>query len=133
MEDAEMDELKVYNRQLSKPEIDMLYRHESTFELADYSENQLLEHYLYSGYNEQYNLHIEEITEIRQAKNLAETDQIETMVMNERQFPRKTFVLDRGVWRYTEFLYTLHVHFKCNNFTMYNVCHRIANKSLFCI
>ena len=90
-----MDELKVYNRQLSEIEVQELYNPEE--ELAANSA-QTLESYLLSGKNANFNQTLRQLTKLRKEENLLMTDILEVMVMQDRDNVRPTFVLDRGVY-----------------------------------
>jgi len=102
IENMVMDELKVYNRQLSDLEIQCLFRGvdliNPRLQEADEKDDQLLKTYLLSGANKKYNERLKAITEIRKEENLLLTDQPAVMIMQERTIPRTTYMLDRGAY-----------------------------------
>ena len=95
VENLLMDELKVYNRQLSKLEVQHLYNGENNITPT---KEQLLETYLLSSKNPKYNTTLKELTKLRKEENLLMTDILEVMIMQEREAPRPTFILDRGAY-----------------------------------
>ncbi|GLR19639.1 endo-inulinase [Portibacter lacus] len=90
-----MDEFKVYDRELSVIEVEKLARLETT---EKPNNQELLEYYLLSGKNEQYNALLDSLTQLRAKENLVATDVIEVMVMNEKRKIRPTYILDRGMY-----------------------------------
>ncbi len=98
IEDLCMDELKVYRRQLSEPEIQALFQGKKNFRKSQFDKNDLVDHYLFSGYNAEYNHKDDLITAVRKEENLLTTDEIEVMIMHERKEVRPTYVLDRGMY-----------------------------------
>ena len=101
IENIQMDELKVYNRQLSLPEVKNLFSEGdeipealASMQAADH----FLEYYLFNGYNAAFNQRLKKITQLRKEENLLLTDQPEVMVMTDRSELRPTFILDRGAY-----------------------------------
>ncbi len=95
IENIVMDELKVYNRELSYIEVLRLF---GTTEEPLAGKEEQLEYYLLSGKNESFNAKLEALTALRKEENLIATDVLEVMVMNERKEVRPTFILDRGMY-----------------------------------
>ncbi len=95
IENIVMDEFLVYDRQLSKIEVQQLYDKEQS---PKPSEAQLLEHYLVSGKNRVFNKNLKDLTKLRKEENLLTTDFLEVMVMKDKAVVRPTFVLDRGMY-----------------------------------
>lgn len=95
IENFEMDELRVYNRQLATIEVQQLYSNQTP---ALTNEDQLLQAYLLSGKNNTFNQKLQELTQLRKEENLLMTDFLEVMVMQEKKEPRSTFILDRGAY-----------------------------------
>ena len=95
IENFEMDELRVYDRQLATIEIQELYTNEVP---PLQQENQLLQAYLLSGKNTKYNQNLKELTTLRKEENLLMTNFLEVMVMHDKKEPRPTFILDRGAY-----------------------------------
>ncbi|MEM6801967.1 MAG: DUF1549 domain-containing protein, partial [Bacteroidota bacterium] len=93
IENILMDELKVYNRQLSELEVRSLFNPEEELVATD---NQWLEYYLLSGKNKSYNKTLRQLTKLRAEENILSTDILEVMVMKDKEEPRPTFILDRG-------------------------------------
>ena len=92
-----MDELKIYNRSLSQLEM-LAFTEEKSLEKINHNEDLLLEFYLKSKHNPTYNRVLEKLQDLRKQENILATDQPEVMVMNEKKFPRTTFLLDRGLY-----------------------------------
>ena len=90
-----LDEMKVFNRELSSLEVQKLYDPNT---VLNPSEERWLAHYLKSGADQKYNSILQELTEVREAENELMTNMTEVMVMNERKSLRSTFLLDRGVY-----------------------------------
>lgn len=95
IENFEMDELKLHNRQLSEIEVQWLFNQKKKAQITD---SQYFEYYLLTGNNRRYNQNLAKITELRKQENLLLTDQLEVMVMQEKKVPRPTFILDRGMY-----------------------------------
>lgn len=94
-----MDELSVYARQLSKLEVEVLYRGDvAQHDLQKRSEAEWLDLYLLGGYNGKFQEKQKQLIELRGKENLLLTDQPEIMIMQERKESRPTFVLDRGAY-----------------------------------
>lgn len=95
IENFRMDELLVYNRQLSEIEVKTLYNDNGPLE---YNQTQWQEYYLLSGQSFEYNAVLKQLQVLRKEENLLATDVLEVMVMQERKDPRPTFILDRGMY-----------------------------------
>jgi hypothetical protein len=93
--EVSLDELKVYNRELSRLEVEKLFSNENE---EGYEEKDLLKHYVQSRKNKTYNDLVKQLTDLRHEENVLVTDMTEVMIMNERKSPRKSFILDRGVY-----------------------------------
>ncbi len=95
--DVVMDDFRVYDRELSNLEITALYTDQAVaLQSADKSD--LLEYYLLTGQDLQYNSVLAKITDLRQQENLIITDQPEVMIMKEQPVIRPTFILQRGLY-----------------------------------
>lgn len=95
--DILMDDFKVFDRELSNLEVTALYTDQDA-DLQSADQSELLEYYLLTGQNRQYNKVLNEITELRQQENLIITDQPEVMIMKEQPTVRPTFLLERGMY-----------------------------------
>lgn len=95
IENIVMDELRVFDRQLSDLEVATLWQGEVSIEP---NQAQLLEHYLLTGKNPHFNKTLRQVTELRKEENLVATDVLEVMIMRDRQEERPTYVLDRGMY-----------------------------------
>ena len=95
IENIVMDELLVYNRQLSDVEAIRLYDESGAVEPT---ENELLDYYVLSGKNRMYNKKLNELTKLRAAENDLTTNFLEVMVMSDKEEVRPTFILDRGMY-----------------------------------
>lgn len=95
IENIVMDELQVYQRELSVLEVDQLWAGANTREA---SAGQWLQYYLLSGKNAGYNQKLQQLTALRKEENVISTDILEVMIMRDRQEKRSTFVLDRGMY-----------------------------------
>lgn len=95
--DILMDDFKVFDRELSNLEVTALYTDQDA-DLQSADQSELLEYYLLTGQNRQYNKVLSEITELRQQENLIITDQPEVMIMKEQPTVRPTFLLERGMY-----------------------------------
>lgn len=95
IENIVMDELLVYDRQLSDVEVVRLYD-ESVEDTP--TENELLDYYVLSGKNRVYNKKLNDLTKLRAAENDLTTDFLEVMVMSDKEIVRPTFILDRGMY-----------------------------------
>ena len=93
--DIVMDDFKVYQRELSDPEVIALYTDQDV-DLQSVDQSDLLEYYLLTGQNREYNKVLGKITELRQQENLIITDQPEVMIMKEQPTIRPSFILQRG-------------------------------------
>ncbi len=95
MSNIVMDELKIYTRPLVAAEVRELYGMQGHHTLED---QELMSIYLNTGRSRQYIKYLNQLTAIRARRNQILTDQPEVMIMKERKYPRKTYVLDRGVY-----------------------------------
>lgn len=100
--DFEVDELRVYSRHLNPLEIRSIFTGENEVRKALGSNQEIERAYLYSYYLENYRQdYIQALSDHREAI-AQETEilnhQIDVMVMKERKFPRKTYLLKRGVY-----------------------------------
>ena len=95
--DMVMDELRIYDRQLSYLEIGSLYRTKE-IDVKSADEDHLLEYYLLTGRNATFRRDLDKITTLRKQENLLVTDQPEIMIMKENAEVRPTFILDRGAY-----------------------------------
>ena len=95
IENILMDELKVYDRELSEIEVVKLYGAEPSRQPSD---EQKLKAYLLAGKNKKYNKALAELTDLRKEENLVSTNVLEVMRMEERENRRETFVLYRGAY-----------------------------------
>ncbi|NND31570.1 MAG: DUF1553 domain-containing protein, partial [Saprospiraceae bacterium] len=90
-----VDDLKIYRRPLSRIEVQQLFDADLHPELQ---EKDWFEYYLLSGKNALFNKRSQDLQKIRQRENLLVTDQPEVMVMQEKKYARKTYILDRGAY-----------------------------------
>lgn len=97
IQDVAMDELQIYDRQLSPPEIRAIYQ-DQPLNIKEAPHQEQLEYYLLSGNNKAYNQLLVRITELRKEETLLYTDQPEVMIMKENPQLRPTFVLERGAY-----------------------------------
>ncbi len=95
IENIVMDEMLVYDRQLS--DIEVVRLHDKS--VADTpTENQLLDYYVLSGKNRTYNKQLNQLTKLRAVENTLTTNFLEVMVMSDKEIVRPTFILDRGMY-----------------------------------
>ena len=95
IENIVMDELLVYDRQLSTIEVAQLFDKSSA---DNPTEEQLTEYYLLSRKNRTYNRKLSDLTKLRAAENILTTNFLEVMVMSDKEAVRPTFILDRGMY-----------------------------------
>lgn len=96
-----MDELKVYKRQLSEIEVDALHKEpdqQAPIIAANLTSEAAKDYYLLSGKNKDYKNKLNQLTQVRKAENDLITDVMEVMIMQERKYPRATFVMERGAY-----------------------------------
>lgn len=100
IESMVMDELAVFNRQLSALEVQALFQGTKTLAETESQKNEQnhLDLYLLGRFNQNFNQRLAELTALRAKENLLLTDQPEIMIMQDRKKPRTTFVLDRGAY-----------------------------------
>lgn len=90
--DGAIDEVKVFDRELSAPEIAHVYGDED-----DRTESEWLHWYL-REIDEPWRQITQEIRTLREEENRMVTDAVELMVMDEMEPRRQTYILDRGQW-----------------------------------
>ena len=90
-----IDEVRIFGRQLSAVEANVLFRGSSTN--VDFSIQQKKEHYLLTAHHE-YKEILQRIHALRKEKFAIEDTLVSVMVMEDLPNPRPTFVLDRGVY-----------------------------------
>ena len=95
IENIVMDELLVYDRQLSTIEVARIFE-EATADAP--TTKQLAEYYLLSGKNRTYNKKLNDLTKLRATENILTTNFLEVMVMSDKEKVRPTFILDRGMY-----------------------------------
>lgn len=95
IENIVMDELRVFDRELSEIEVLKLYN--PALEITP-SQEQWLEYYVLSGQNKNFNKNLKDLTNLRKIENLVATDVLEVMIMHDRDEVRPTFILDRGMY-----------------------------------
>jgi len=95
--DLVLDEFKVFNRELTKSEVQAIYGNEA-LPLDQLDPPEKLQYYLLTRRDPTYNGQLQVLTNLRQQHNQLITDQPEIMIMKENPNPRATFVLDRGAY-----------------------------------
>jgi Protein of unknown function (DUF1553)/Protein of unknown function (DUF1549)/Concanavalin A-like lectin/glucanases superfamily/Planctomycete cytochrome C len=122
LQNAEMDELQIWKRQLSDIEIaqvfenqdviqDLISKVSNTVEVRnpdsfgkgskenqEVAKNQLLDFYLLSQQNKIFNEHQDSLIALRFKETELMTDQEEVMIMQESKFPPKSYILNRGAY-----------------------------------
>ena len=105
LQNADMDELQVWKRQLAEIEIRQLAENQDFImplilkeTCTTIEEEQLLEYYLLSGHNRHFNESIDSLTALRLVETQITTELEEVMIMHELDEPRKTFILNRGAY-----------------------------------
>lgn len=89
-----IDDLKIYDRQLSELEAKVIYKH-GELDLAETSFQKLKEHYVQTTYPMSIDIQ-QKIQTLRKEKFEAQDMLIGVMVMEDLPTPRATFVLNRG-------------------------------------
>ena len=108
MSDALADECRVFASELTPLEISKLYREANNepdpltdlltkTSLTEDDKNQLLQYYL-KNQSPAYAEKFEELKALRGEQTEISTSQQEVMITKDRKFPRKTYILDRGVY-----------------------------------
>jgi len=108
MSDAIADECRVFERELSLLEIEKLYGEVNNTpdplqeilakdRLSEYDTEQLFQYYI-KNESKRYAKKLEALEVVRGKQTEISTAQQEVMITKERKFPRKTFILDRGVY-----------------------------------
>ena len=105
LQNADMDELQIWKRQLSYIEIRELFENKNLLQpLIDKpnrsvaENNQILEYYLLTGENQSFNKSIDSLIVLRGRETKIKTALEEVMVMEELPTPRKTYRLNRGAY-----------------------------------
>jgi Protein of unknown function (DUF1553)/Protein of unknown function (DUF1549)/Concanavalin A-like lectin/glucanases superfamily/Planctomycete cytochrome C len=103
LQNADMDELQIWKRQLSDIEISQLAENQELIKplllkdkRSETDEKQLLQYYLLSGQNPSFNESIDSLIALRAQETNTMTDMEEVMIMREMDEPRTTFILNRG-------------------------------------
>lgn len=95
MENMQMDELKIFDRQLVPLEVKFLYSGKIPEAVR---KEEWFGYYLASGKNANYQRLKSHLQQMRCEENLLMTDQPEVMIMREKKFARNTFILNRGAY-----------------------------------
>ncbi|WP_020526676.1 DUF1553 domain-containing protein [Flexithrix dorotheae] len=90
---AIVDEIKVFDSELTLPEISILAHQENRSQQPD----DIYDFYL-NNFSIAYRKNLKSLNELRAKKNKLLEDIPEAMVMDELENPRKTFILERGVY-----------------------------------
>jgi hypothetical protein len=106
MQHVDMDELEVYNRQLSTWEVWQLYHQNQNIaagliskkDKSEEEQKQLLTYFLLRGYQPDYKRSLDSLFALRMKENYLATNEEEVMIMTDRKEYRKTFILDRGAY-----------------------------------
>ncbi len=98
IEDMVMDELMVYQRTLAPIEVMAIKNDLDHIDLDQLSDTARLAYFLLSKREQEHNVFMSKLTDLRQEMNLLLTDQPEIMIMQQRTMPRPTYVLDRGAY-----------------------------------
>ncbi len=102
--DFEVDELKIFTRPLTPLEAKSLYSQQNEIEAAlknlkrSDSENKSLLVYYLLNFDEEFKNHIAESRKLYGEETDVLDKEIDVMVMSEQHFPRKTYILKRGVY-----------------------------------
>lgn len=101
--DFEVDELKIYSRNLNPLEVKGLFtgKNETEIVLADKKNDQVrewLHQYFLENYDAGYKMASQEFRAAIGEETALLDDQPDVMVMKERKYPRKTYLLKRGVY-----------------------------------
>ncbi len=101
--DFEVDELRIYSRSLNALEVRGLFTGKNEMEVAlagkkDDQAREWLHQYFLENYNAGYKAALKEFrAAIEEETNILD-NQLDVMVMKERKYPRKTYLLKRGVY-----------------------------------
>jgi hypothetical protein len=105
IQNAEMDELQIWKRQLSDIEITQTFENQDVIQnLISKSSNtegegkQLLDFYLLSQQNKIFNESQDSLIALRFKETELMTQQEEVMIMEENKFPPKSYILNRGAY-----------------------------------
>lgn len=104
-EGLKLDDIKVFDRQLSETEVVILAENDELTEMlatapeeqSDNHKKLLFNHYLLQ-YDADYKAHLEELQAYRVEKSSIIDTMREVMVMGERLIPRKTYIRERGMY-----------------------------------
>ncbi len=104
--DFEVDEMKLYERALSAVEVLRQFTGNDVLsvllqkkkETRSAAEEKLIREYYLSHFNLDFRRSQEQVRALINRETAIRNSQIDVMVMKERKFPRKTFILDRGVY-----------------------------------
>ncbi|WPP49568.1 DUF1553 domain-containing protein [Catalinimonas niigatensis] len=99
LDGAVVDEFMVFDKKLSAPEVSKLYDASADLKpfLAENQQEKLLDYYL-ENFDPDYQKQFRSLTEERGKENDILTDQQEVMVMQDRTYPRQSFILERGAY-----------------------------------
>lgn len=106
MQNMDMDELEIYNRQLAELEVLNLYDEQKDL-IADLirkktrseeEQQQLMAFFLLRGYQTDFKRGQDSLISLRNQENYITTNEEEVMIMTDRGEYRKTFILDRGAY-----------------------------------
>lgn len=103
--EGSIDDIRIYNRELTYAEVARVYGIDPLAEALSLpaakrspdQKNMILEYYL-SHYDRAYQGYLKELFNLRTEELELMKDVQEVMVMREMETPRKTFLLNRGVW-----------------------------------
>lgn len=103
--EGSIDDIRIYNRELTYGEVARVYGADPlaealslpTAKRSPAQNNMILEYYL-SHYDREYQGYLENLFKLRTEELALMKDVQEVMVMREMETPRKTFLLNRGVW-----------------------------------
>ncbi|MBX2840693.1 MAG: DUF1553 domain-containing protein [Flammeovirgaceae bacterium] len=93
IKDAVVDEIKVFDLELTLPEIALLAHQED----KSFDSEEIYDYYL-NNFSVAYKRNLKSLNQVRSRKNKLLEDVPEVMVMDELKSPRKTFILERGVY-----------------------------------
>jgi Protein of unknown function (DUF1553)/Protein of unknown function (DUF1549)/Concanavalin A-like lectin/glucanases superfamily/Planctomycete cytochrome C len=105
LQNAEMDELQIWKRQLSGIEASQVFENQDIIQNlinnvsnTEGEQNQLLDFYLLSGQNKIFNESQDSLIALRLIETELMTKQEEVMIMQESKFPPKSYILNRGAY-----------------------------------
>jgi hypothetical protein len=99
LDGAMVDEFMVFDRTLSAPEVAALHGQDHKLQpfLAADQRDELMHYYL-QQFHPEYQKHFVQLTEARAKENEILSAQPEVMIMQERKYPRQSYILDRGAY-----------------------------------